>query len=246
MDQRIEWIDIAKGFGIFLVVAGHLMNGGESFVSRWICSFHMPLFFFLSGICLNNNRSFGSYAGKKAKSLLLPYLGFGILLTFLYLGLKPLDEIHDGIVTRLFNYGAMWFIPVLFVTELMFFYISKIRKRLLICGIMTLSIFIGWLLYYFRISLPIALSTCFAALFFYGLGFLGKNFVKKLFNKTLLLPAFLVAQFAAILLSHSTIGMSSNSMPQPFYNVSAAIFGLLTFCMICKVLINRVLWGGWV
>jgi uncharacterized membrane protein YcfT len=41
MNQRIEWIDIAKGFGIFLVVAGHLMNGGESFVSRWIYSFHM-------------------------------------------------------------------------------------------------------------------------------------------------------------------------------------------------------------
>jgi fucose 4-O-acetylase-like acetyltransferase len=175
--------------------------------------------------------------------LLLQYLGFGILLTFLYIGLQPLDEILDGITKRLFNYGAMWFIPVLFVTELMFFHISKIRKRPLIYCMIILSVFIGWLLYYFQINLPLSLSACFVALFFYGLGFLGKNFADKLFDKMILLPVFLVAQFTVILLSsHSVIGMMQNVISQPFYNISAAIFGLLAFCMICKILSNINRW----
>ena len=55
---RVGWIDIAKGIGIFLVVAGRLkglINSGilppfglSDFFIRAIYSFHMPLFFFLS------------------------------------------------------------------------------------------------------------------------------------------------------------------------------------------------------
>lgn len=41
--NRIEWIDMVKGVGIFLVVIGHAGNIPN--VKIWIYSFHMPLFF---------------------------------------------------------------------------------------------------------------------------------------------------------------------------------------------------------
>lgn len=44
---RIAWVDIAKGLGIFLVVLGHTYRKNP--VQNWIYSFHMPLFFILSG-----------------------------------------------------------------------------------------------------------------------------------------------------------------------------------------------------
>ena len=54
--MRLEWIDRLKGLAIFLVVAGHFIQqhelGGESennVLVRIIYTFHMPLFFFLSG-----------------------------------------------------------------------------------------------------------------------------------------------------------------------------------------------------
>ena len=48
LKKRLEWIDLAKGIGIILMVIGH-MPSIPSAVHNWIFSFHMPLFFFLSG-----------------------------------------------------------------------------------------------------------------------------------------------------------------------------------------------------
>lgn len=60
MNKRLDWIDKAKGIGIILVVYGHVARGifnagipmnEKSFgiIDSVIYSFHMPLFFFLSG-----------------------------------------------------------------------------------------------------------------------------------------------------------------------------------------------------
>lgn len=49
--KRIPQLDIAKGIGIILVVLGHALPT-DSFVRLIIYSFHMPLFFFLSGLTL--------------------------------------------------------------------------------------------------------------------------------------------------------------------------------------------------
>ena len=41
-EKRIEWIDIAKGIGILLVVLGHITK--NEVLYEIIYSFHMPLF----------------------------------------------------------------------------------------------------------------------------------------------------------------------------------------------------------
>ena len=46
MTKRIEWIDIAKGIGIILVVIGHISQ--IKVLNDIIYSFHMPLFFIIS------------------------------------------------------------------------------------------------------------------------------------------------------------------------------------------------------
>lgn len=45
--NRLREIDIAKGYGIILVIMGHILTEGS--FREWIYSFHMPLFFFLAG-----------------------------------------------------------------------------------------------------------------------------------------------------------------------------------------------------
>lgn len=48
-EERLEYIDIAKGIAILLVVVGHTVRRGdpvnEDIVRGLIFSFHMPLFF---------------------------------------------------------------------------------------------------------------------------------------------------------------------------------------------------------
>ena len=55
--KRILWIDYAKAFAMFFVIFGHVNSG--NYLTNWIYSFHMPLFFLLSGITLKAYRGGG-------------------------------------------------------------------------------------------------------------------------------------------------------------------------------------------
>ena len=48
--QRLAAFDIAKGIGIILVIVGH---SSGTICNRYIDSFHMPLFFIISGYFLS-------------------------------------------------------------------------------------------------------------------------------------------------------------------------------------------------
>lgn len=48
--QRNSQIDVARGIGILLVVFGHCFYSLSVPLNKFVLSFHMPLFFFLSGL----------------------------------------------------------------------------------------------------------------------------------------------------------------------------------------------------
>lgn len=51
-EQRIGNIDTAKGILIILVVIGHVLNfntPATAAIKTWLCSFHIPAFFIISG-----------------------------------------------------------------------------------------------------------------------------------------------------------------------------------------------------
>jgi len=47
-NKRVDWIDVARGIAILLVIIGHTVPF-ESFTRVIIYSMHMPIFFILSG-----------------------------------------------------------------------------------------------------------------------------------------------------------------------------------------------------
>lgn len=71
---RYQWIDIARGIGIILVIVGH--TSSNSILVKAIYEFHMPLFFFVSGYLFNYARyenNFSLFVNTKVNRLLLPY-----------------------------------------------------------------------------------------------------------------------------------------------------------------------------
>ena len=78
--KRIEWIDIAKSIGIMLVILGHILPM-DSILKKYIYSFHMPLFFILTGIVYSykDNESFCKIIEKQIKSILIPFFIFGLI-----------------------------------------------------------------------------------------------------------------------------------------------------------------------
>ncbi len=87
---RVAWVDVAKGIGIFLVVEGHVLPGLQSagllptdeqspglrFLHDWTYAFHMPLFFFLSGLFVLRSAQGGlaRFLDGKLRTVLYPYL----------------------------------------------------------------------------------------------------------------------------------------------------------------------------
>lgn len=75
--NRIQWIDTAKLLGIFLVILGHIPLD-DSRIITVIYSFHMPLFFFLTGLTLKKEK-ISVALSKNMRSLLIPYLCFYLI-----------------------------------------------------------------------------------------------------------------------------------------------------------------------
>lgn len=95
--QRVLWMDIAKAFGILivLIVHGGLRLGAVTFLGGM---FYMPVFFVLSGMTFTwkKEETFGTFVKKKAQRLLAPYLGYNL---FLYGFFFVKDHLMAGTVS---------------------------------------------------------------------------------------------------------------------------------------------------
>lgn len=113
---RYHWIDNIKFLGLFLVVFGHL---GTSSLHDAIYGFHMPLFYFLSGL-LHRDKPVRNVCMR----LLVPYLLFNLLYVviefpWLYRHFKNFNFLYNDILGIIIPYNhpvdyPTWFLLSLF------------------------------------------------------------------------------------------------------------------------------------
>lgn len=117
---RIGWIDCSRGIAMLFVILGHCYIGLEDPVNRFILSFHMPVFFFLSGMCTKtSDGSFRAWTIKKAHSLLIPQLTLAAIV-FVYAVLS-----QGFSVTVIVNSLLVWFLPTLYLSLLAFYWLAR-------------------------------------------------------------------------------------------------------------------------
>ena len=91
---RVSWVDYAKAIAITFVIIWHVST--RNYLSDWIYSFHMPLFFFLSGITLKaNRRGYKAFIKKLVKRLLPPYILYSLL--YFALNVAKVAVLHNNI-----------------------------------------------------------------------------------------------------------------------------------------------------
>ncbi len=78
--KRTDWIDMARGYGILLVMIAHLCEWTS--VGSLIYSFHLPLFFLLSGYLFSIRESFAAFVKRKVTGMLVPYFCLAIPMIF--------------------------------------------------------------------------------------------------------------------------------------------------------------------
>lgn len=255
-NNRIEFLDTAKGIGIILVVMGHVSTNNA--INNWIYSFHMPLFFIISGYIVSKNIktiSIKEFVSRKVKSMLTPYFIFSIL-TYLYWVIiernirgenisiiKPFINIftaQGGSDNYVFNV-VMWFLPCLFVTEIIYYFINKNSNKRIIIMILFLSSVTGYLIsQYVSISLPWTLDIMFTSLVFYGIGNLISvnkvrfiNIGKRYYTyKIISVFSFLVLTIVSLL--NGRVDMNNNIIPNYFMFYISAFSGIIFILVISR------------
>ena len=85
--NRIEWVDTVKAIGMFLVFYGHYVeqlfllegeNGMAMMQYKFIYSFHMPLFFMLSGFFAKRQNDTVRYIKVLISRRIVPVFSFAI------------------------------------------------------------------------------------------------------------------------------------------------------------------------
>lgn len=152
-NQRIQWIDSAKGFGILLVVYAHLFEFGTSLIYL----FHMPLFFILSGITFREE-SLTDCLIKKGRSLLLPYIVFAILfvplrILYLFITEGSMPSIGFHCLSRSFFDVPLWFLFALFGVTVLMTIVAKICRKWIVYAVCLLSL-IGYISAHHTLCLP--------------------------------------------------------------------------------------------
>lgn len=247
--KRVEWVDIAKGIGMILVIIGHL---SVPYTDLWIYTFHMPLFFFLSGAVFSGAKyRFSVFLKKKVKSLVIPYfaLGFGIFLFFsaLYLyydntGNIPPDFVKNALDTpsNMFfdfliqkGYWTVWFLACLFVAEIMFYFIIKLSRNTLWITVTVSSVIcLGGLIYYRcgGVALPWNIDIALTAQFFICIGYAFSNsrilgkFASYITKDSTYPKRFLTA--ALFLAINAVTGFASFKLSGSSVNMSVGTYGI--------------------
>ena len=175
--ERIWQIDMARGLAILLVVIGHL--GMKNEITRFIYSFHMPLFFVISGMTIDNKKTIGSFISDRFFSILVPYYLFSLIFSngsyksFLYCFYGSRNSLLCAE-----SLTPLWFLPVLFLMSSLFYVIVKLFKNRMggaIVGV-TVSCLIGVLLNQISkrlfLGLPMGLEIAFFNVPFILMGYL--------------------------------------------------------------------------
>ncbi len=182
MDRQLRYgfIDFLKGVGIFLVVWGHTMTPR----SAYIYSFHMPLFFFLSGF-VHQNKPLGKFIFAKINALYIPYALFTVLSWLFYLlrywvygnyreifaHLSKLLSLFTGLADNGGN-NPIWYLTCIFVVSIFFRMISKIADSKIRFGVIGVFSLIGYWLSRADISLYFNADIACTGLVFYSVGYL--------------------------------------------------------------------------
>ncbi len=186
MKKRIDWIDVAKGLLIILVIIGHSFPE-DRLIRAIIYSFHIPAFFILSGITFtpaSNIKEFRKKTFKDFKQLIVPVLLVVLLMAFITFLKKGTIDIGAYINMLLWStakgfdsveaIGPIWFFVSLFfsrfIANISSILFKKDKYNIISIIIGIIGVIIGFKGYHFVLSLDVAM----ASMLYLGIGQLYK------------------------------------------------------------------------
>lgn len=186
--DRILWVDTVKAIGMIFIVLGHFF---PPYISAWIYTFNVPLFFVMSGYLGKHEESWNVFWTKNLKGLVIPFLLLSVIINVPYM-IANFADWHKMLYCLVGILGGfhsidglngcmnMWFVYCLLVVKIMFQCCASNRYNLLVVFICCV---VGMVAYHIRgAHYKWAVSNVLYAFPYFVLGFWmkKKNLVKLL------------------------------------------------------------------
>lgn len=231
MKNRIQFIDTAKGIGIILMVLGHIGLGSQVYSS--IYSFHMPLFFFISGLLFSTPDK--KKLIKRCKAILIPYFSLGLI----YLAISWVVSGFD--IDKLYHLfwdnscglpieSALWFLTAFLACQLVYSLLDHFIKNhyyllMLSCTIAMISCIITKL---FGIILPFSIQAGMVGLLYFSVGrFLSVCGFYN--NKTTVKSAIFLIAIPTLLVAAAFL---------PLHNMRTGTYGIIPITEIIALILS--------
>lgn len=204
-EERITYLDIAKGISILLVMVSH--SCGFPFeTGKYFTAFYIQLFFIVSGLTYKRRRTVKENVLRRVKGIIVPYFIYNIIIVVINIvlgkigNIKLLLETIEGILYSRYCYypidymgenryflrignSPLWFLTAMFISSCIFYIlvecINERRINLYIWSIVLIVLTI--MLKQLPILLPWSIDTAFLGALFMLIGYYGKNiFIKEM------------------------------------------------------------------
>lgn len=247
---QLDWINISKGLGIYLVVLGH--SSINPVLHRLIYCFHMPLFFCISGYLHSVKTDLRAFFKTKFVHLLLPYLSF--LLVLYPLRLETILHHHGWHNPMLWSalkdgawggnrlqetYGVFWFLPCLFFTQqLVNFWLAQFRPPT-VALLATVGVLLSYAnaLYAPQVFLPLDLNVVLGAVPFFLFGFIARRLT---WRPRLYVPFIALGVGCTVYLNYLNVPILYN-MRDGIYGVPGLSLVLACCCSLFLIGVSRLL-----
>ena len=269
MNKRIEYLDVAKAIGILFVILGHCYYTAKvPHLGTAIYSFHMPLFFIISGMFL---KPIGLREGlvKYLKAYLKPYAVICLLMLFITFVLFCLKIADSGvfkvdIIRVVFGSGSnedkalfhdiptvgpIWFLLALFWGCSLTSVIKKNVQSFLGMFMWTFVLFfVGYISSKFiRLPLSFQMGLCSVPFILTGGWIKQFDVIERFGELNKILIAFLaIIWLFTVLTMGDDLNMASNRYREGIVRIPLSIVATLFCLFLCKKYDFKILrWMKW-
>ena len=260
--QRLDYIDIAKALGMLIIMWGHIAVGKSV---TFVYAFHIPLFFFLSGMVFVQDKypDFLSFIKRRIQTLIVPYIIYSFItwaiwVVYSYVSHAEVDSYWMPLIETFIAQGSegylvhnvpLWFVSCLFVVELAYFWIAKLSDilNLIICVLLAVAsyVLINHCSFFDFTTLPWSIEVAMAAIVFYASGHLFvKHIGHQLFEQVVNKKRWLFIIIALVLfigvyyggLYNGQVSMGHAKIHNPFVFYPIAYLGVFAFIIMSSLI----------
>ena len=259
MKERYRSFDIVRGIAMISIVLGHL---SEPAINKVVFTYHIPVFFLLSGYLLDNRRTIGQFFVRKIRTLIVPYIFscFLVICSAVVMNLLVFDgvdtksEIRKWFFAALYgagdsynepfhidNIGALWFLLATFWGVIILRLLLKCKWQIRLSAVIVLFA-AGILTQKYCFWFPLSIQAGWCAVLFMYIGYLVRQLVDA-GTLSRIKPevryaglCFALVVWISFMRNFQTFWLVHNDFGRGFIDIAASLCGCAVIFFIAKMI----------